>query len=92
MLEPIGGVLNSNSYSSSKEPKNTVTVTVSVSEVIKNLSDLINPDDPYMPKYIKRYRELGYHKYMWLAGKARASGKDPARLFSWMLDNPDLVR
>lgn len=90
MSEPIGGVLNS--YSSSKEPKNTVTVTVSVSEVIKNLSDLVQPDDPYMPFYLKQYRVLGYEKYMEFANKARAGGRSAPHLFFWMLKNPTLVR
>ena len=90
MVTPIGDVLNSNSYSSSKEPKNTVTV--SVSDVITNLSDLISPEDPYMRFYIKQYRVLGYTRYMEFANKARAGGRDAPRLFFWMLKNPDLVR
>lgn len=78
------------SNSSSKEPKNTVTVTVS--EVFKNLTDVIKPEDDYMPFYVKKYRSLGHARFMWLVGRARAGSDTPDRLFFWMLKNPDLVR
>lgn len=89
MAEPIGDFLQySNSRLSSLNNSNS---TVSVSEVFQSLSDLI-PDDDYRPFYVSKYKTLGYHKFMWLAGKARAGGSDPARLFFWMLKNPDVVR
>jgi hypothetical protein len=89
-MDSINSSLNRQQYSnsSSKELKNTVTVTVS--QVIKNLPDLI-ADDDYVPYYVARYKDLGYTRFMWLANKARI-GRDPARLFWWMLHNPDVVR
>lgn len=64
--------------------------TVTFNEVVRSLTDLI-PDDDYRPFYASKYKQLGYKRYMWLAGKARAGGSDPARLFFWMLKNPDAV-
>lgn len=77
------------SNSSSNELKDTVTVTVS--QVIKNMPDLVSETDEYVPYYVSRYKDLGYTKFMWLANKARA-GREPSRLFWWMLHNPDIVR
>lgn len=82
--------LNSQQYSNSSSKELKTTVTVTVSQVINNLPDLI-ADDDYIPYYIARYRDLGYARFMWLANKARA-GRDPARLFWWMLHHPDLVK
>lgn len=76
---------------SNKQSLSNSNSTVSISEVFESLSDLI-PDDDYRPFYVSRYKALGYHKFMWLAGKARAGGRDAARLFFWMLKNPDVVR
>lgn len=80
----------SNRYSDSKESKTTVSVTVS--EVFSKLTDVIKPEDDYMPFYVKKYRELGHTRFMWLVAKARAASDTPDRLFFWMLKNPDLVR
>lgn len=81
------------SNSSSKELNHSnSTVQLSVSEVFSNLTDVIKPDDDYIPFYIKKYKELGHLKFMWLVGKARAGSDTPDRLFFWMLKNPDLVR
>lgn len=77
----------SNSNLKSKEYSNS---TVSVGEVLTNLVDII-PDDDYRPFYVSRYKTLGYKRFMELANKARA-GKNPPRLFFWMLKNNELVR
>lgn len=69
---------------------NTVTVQLSCKEVFSNLSDVI-PDDEYMPFYVSRYRLLGIKRFVELANKARA-GKNPKRLFFWMLKNNEIVR
>lgn len=76
-------------YSNSKL-NNLNTVTVTVKETFKNLSDVI-PVDDYMPFYVNRYRHLGYKRFVELANKARA-GKDPKRLFFWMLKNNEIVK
>lgn len=75
-------------YSNSilKQKHNTVTVR----QVIINLADVI-PQDDYMPYYVSRYRKLGYDRFVELANKARR-GKDPKRLFFWMLKNNELVK
>ena len=75
------------SNSSLNNYKNTVTVTVK--QVMTNLADVI-PQDEYMPFYISQYRKLGYKRYVELANKARR-GKDPKRLFFWMLKNNEIV-
>lgn len=75
------------SNSNLNQEKNTVTVTVK--QVMDNLTDVI-PKDDYMPYYVSQYRKLGYKRYMELANKARR-GKDPKRLFFWMLKNNELV-
>jgi hypothetical protein len=59
--------------------------------VFGNLTDVI-PYDDYMPFYVGRFKKLGYARFMELANKARRSGKDPQRLFFWMLKNNELVR
>ncbi len=76
-------------YSNSilKQKENTVTVR----QVITNLADVI-PQDDYLPYYISQYRKLGYKRYIELANKARRSGKDPKRLFFWMLKNNEIVQ
>jgi len=63
---------------------------VTVEEVIANLSDVI-PDDDYRPFYVSRYNKLGYNRFLELANKARA-GKNPVKLFCWMLRHQEIVR
>jgi len=54
------------SNSSSKELNNSnSTVQLSTSEVFTNLTDLIKPEDSYMPYYCKRYKDLGYERFIW---------------------------
>lgn len=78
-------------YSNSRLNKfNNSNSTVSITTVFGNLTDII-PDDDYKPFYVSRYKTLGYNRFMELANKARA-GKQPARLFFWMLKNNELVR
>lgn len=78
-----------NSYSNSNlNSKNTVTVTVV--QTFKNLTDLI-PEDDYRPFYVKKYNELGYKRFMELANKARA-GRQPQHLFTWLLKNHEIAR
>jgi len=69
---------------------NNSNSTVTVADVFINLIDII-PDDEYKPFYVKRYKELGYNRFMELANKARA-GRAPARLFFWMLKNNEIVK
>lgn len=76
---------------SSLKNLNTVTVQLSTKDVFSNLTDVI-PEDDYMPFYISRHRDLGTKRFMELANKARAGGKNPQRLFFWMLKNNELVR
>lgn len=90
-MESIKSTLNNKQYSNSKLNNfNNSNSTVSVTEVFRNLSDLI-PEDDYKPFYVSRYKKLGYKRFMELANKARA-GKTPARLFFWMLKNNEVVR
>ena len=78
-------------YSNSNLPLvNNSNSTVTVADVFINLIDII-PDDEYKPFYVKRYKELGYNRFMELANKARA-GRAPARLFFWMLKNNEIVK
>ena len=82
----------SNSYSNSNLTKlNNSNSTVNVTSVFSNLSDVI-PDDDYKPFYVKRHKELGTTRFVELANKARAGGKDPKRLFFWMLKHNTLVK
>lgn len=69
----------------------TVNSTVSCKEVFSNLTDVI-PDDDYMPFYVSQFKRLGAKRFVELANKARASGKNPMRLFTWMLKNNELVK
>lgn len=75
---------------SSKTSFTNSNSTVTVEEIFANLSDVI-PDDDYRPFYVSKYNQLGYKRYVELANKARA-GKQPARLFFWMLKNNGVVR
>lgn len=86
--DSVNQIFQNTKYSNSilNQEENTVTVK----EVIKNLSDVI-PQDDYMPYYISRYRKLGYKRFTELANKARR-GKDPKRLFFWMLKNNEIVQ
>lgn len=77
---------NSNSTVTSK-----LNSTVSTKEVFSNLTDVI-PDDDYMPFYVSQYKRLGAKRFVELANKARAGGKNPMRLFTWMLKNNELVK
>lgn len=61
-----------------------------VEDTFKNLSDVI-PEDDYMPFYVSRYKKFGSKRFIELANKARR-GKEPKRLFFWMLKNNELVR
>ena len=82
---------NTVQYSNSRFNKlNHSNSTVTVEEVFTNLSDLI-PDDGYQPFYAKAYKELGYKRFIELANKARA-GKNPPRLFCWMIKNNRIVK
>lgn len=60
-------------------------------ELFRNLSDVI-PDDGFYPFYQRRLKSLGYKRFVEFAGKARAGSDTPAKLFCWMLKNPELVR
>lgn len=62
-----------------------------VREVFSNLTDVI-PEDDYMPFYVSKYSQLGSQRFIELANKARAGGKDPKRLFFWMLKNNEIVK
>lgn len=94
MAEPIGDLLP---QQYSKEIKlNNSSVQYSydsdkIIQIFKSMSDVI-PDDGYYPFYSKMIRELGTHRFMELVAKARAGSDTPARLFAWMLKNPDLVK
>lgn len=71
--------------------KNKTNSTVLYSEVRDNLRDVI-PDDGYGPFYAKQFKTLGYHRFIELANKARASSETPARLFCWMLKHETEIR
>ena len=62
-----------------------------VREIFSNLADVI-PEDDYMPFYVSKYSKLGERRFIELANKARAGGKDPKRLFFWMLKNNEIVK
>jgi len=82
--------LNKQQYSNSRlNNTNNSNSTVTIKEVFNNLVDLI-PDDDYKPFYVSRYQKLGYKRFMELANKARA-GREPDRLFFWMLKNNEIV-
>lgn len=87
-MESLGQALQVQ-YSNSI-PKGINNSNSTVSEVFSNLVDLI-PEDDYRPFYVSRYKKLGYKRFMELANKARA-GRDPKRLFFWMLKNNQVVR
>jgi len=67
----------------------TVNSTVTCREVFSNLSDVI-PNDDYMPFYVSQYKRLGVKRFVELANKAR-KGREPKRLFFWLLKNNDIV-
>lgn len=88
----MGNFDNELQYSYSKLNKqNNSNSTVTFKEIVTNLTDVI-PEDDYMPFYASKYRKLGYKRFMELANKARAGGRDPAHLFFWMLKNNEIVR
>lgn len=77
-------------YSTVKEAKEIQYSTVTVEELLKNISDVIH--EGYEPFYAKQYQRLGYARFMELVSKARAGSDTPDRLFSWMLKNDRLVK
>lgn len=85
--DSVSKIIKNTNYSNSNINKFNTTVTVI--EVINNLSDVI-PVDDYMPFYISKYHMLGYKRFVELANKAR-KGDDPKRLFFWFLKNNEIV-
>ena len=85
-LQYSNSKLNNLNYSNSSNYSNC-----NITEVFNNLTDVI-PHDDYMPFYVGRFKHLGYKRFMELANKARRGGKDPQRLFFWMLKNNELVK
>lgn len=81
--------LNKQQYST--VVKDLTNSTVTLHEVLTNLSDII-PNDGYAPFYAKQLESLGYKRFMELAGKARAGSDTPQRLFCWMLKHSELVK
>lgn len=81
---------NSNSYSSSNELNNSDSNSIPFKQIQSSFTDLI-PIDDYMPFYIKRYKELGYARYVYLATLARKK-TTPARFFFWALKYNELVK
>lgn len=98
-MESLKETLNSNSnskfkalnYSNSNSYLNKEENKVSTKDVFTSITDLVKPDDSYMPFYVARYKQLGYRRFMELVAKARAGGKSPERLFFWMLKNNEIV-
>ena len=79
-------------YSNSNLTKvNNSNSTVTPTTVLSNITDLVAMDDDYKPFYVTKLNTLGYPRFMELANKARA-GKNPARLFFWMLKNNEIVK
>lgn len=92
-MDSIGDTLKNREYSNSDSSLTTLNnsnSTVTVAQTIHCLSDVI-PDDDYMPFYVKRLKQLGTKRFTELANKARR-GKDPQRLFFWMLKNNEIVK
>lgn len=87
---PLNRQQYSNSNSNLKLKTNSNS-TVKPTTVFSNLSDVV-PDDDYTPFYVKKLKLLGEARFFELANKARATGKDPKRLFFWMLKNNELVK
>lgn len=75
---------------SNKQSLTNSNSTVQFQEIVSSLADVI-PDDDYMPFYASKYKQLGSKYFVELANKARA-GKNPKRLFFWMLKNYKLVK
>lgn len=90
MPTPISSVYSQQYSNSRLNSLNNSNSTVVITEVFGNLTDLI-PEDDYKPFYVSRYRKLGYRRFMELANKARA-GREPQRLFFWMLKNNEIVK
>lgn len=82
---------NSNLTKLNNSNSTVTNSTVSCKEVFSNLTDVI-PDDDYMPFYVSQFKRLGAKRFVELANKARAGGKNPMRLFTWMLKNNELVK
>lgn len=71
--------------------KYIINSTVDYLNILNNLRDVC-PDDGYDPFYISAINKIGLKRFVYLANKARAGSDTPARLFCWMLKNPELVR
>lgn len=72
-LIPTG--INSNNVSNSKDYDNDV--------LYQELSDLVNPS--FRAWYCKKFYQLGKDKTLELASIARADGREPKKLFSYLL-------
>lgn len=88
-MEILSSVLQYSNVKQQEQIYSNSNVTVDIKNIFNNLSDII-PDDDYRPFYASRYRILGYKRFMELANKARA-GRQPIRLFVWMLKNNEIV-
>jgi len=89
-VKPISNITPTVQYSDSSLDLNHSNSTVDTSQVLSNISDLLH--EGYEPFYARRLKELGYKRFMELAGKARAKSDSPQRLFSWMLKNNEIVK
>jgi hypothetical protein len=78
-------------YSNSKKPKGFYysNSTVTVEEVLANITDLVPPHHPYVPYYKAKFEELGFDRFMALANYARARHKrgHPSYFFRWCLEH-----
>ena len=90
-MESIKNTIQYSNSSLTKLNNSNSTVQLPVAEVLKNIVDLVKPDDEYVPFYISKYKLLGYKRFMYLANESR-KGRAPARLFFWMLKNNQLVK
>lgn len=88
-MQELKSVLNSYSNSKLNNINNSNSYSNDLTNVFSNLVDLI-PEDDYRPFYVSHYKKLGYKRFMELANKARA-GKQPQRLFTWMLKHNKIV-
>jgi len=89
-VESLKSTLRQQYSNSSLTKLNNSNSTVTCKEVFSNLVDVI-PDDDYKPFYVSQFNRLGAKRFIDLANKAR-KGRNPVRLFAWLLKNNELVK
>lgn len=85
-MEHLSNILSKTNISQPMVNKKTKTNGYKTTDlVLVEAGDVINPDPNYYKWYCRKAFRLGPERFLQLASVARADGKDPKRLFTYLL-------